>query len=333
MRIYQSLLILFLSIHTFAQEKLEITSMKWGADFNIHITFSNDSTTIHDVKALYHTSQNPGMNSELTYYPVMLDPDFIKNLKDKKIDSISQIKKNDTNQTGGYTKTLWSALHPELGGGYIHFVNCLIYAFESGNLNLKSPLMTRPISQWKPNPVTESYLRTKKWDYYVPENQKLAHKEFNIQQKNDELGNILLLPESFITLFKTTDDKDFQTLIQKKDLNKVAIIDMIKLMLGAKYLGKEQIDYVQNAVIKSVMHYNINNLPSVVIFDNYDAAVAMTLDNEGYKIEKVVINNEETLSAEELNSRLEKMEAVVHEINEVNKKVFENKLKSYYNPN
>lgn len=330
MRNYLSIFILICSLQTFAQEKLEITTMEWGADFNIHITFSNDSTTIHDIKALYHTGQSSSATNELTYYPVTLDPEFIQNLKDKKIDSISRNKKNDLNQNEGQIKTLWSALHPELGGGYIHFVNCLIYALESDKLNLKAPLMTRPISQWKPNPVTESYLRTKKWAYYVPDNQKLARKEFNIQQKNNELGNILLLPENFITLFITTDDKEYQNLIQKKDLNKVAIIDMIKLMLGTKYLGKEQIDYVQNAVIKSVMYYNINNLPSVVIFDNYNAAVAMTLDNEGYKIEKVVINNEETLSSEELNSRLEKMEAVVNEINEVNKKVFENKLKSYY---
>ncbi len=105
---------------------------------------------------------------------------------------------------------------------------------------------------------------------------------------------------------------------------------MIRLLLGTRYLGADQINYIQNSVIKAVMHYNINNLPSVIIFDNYDAAVAMTLDNEGYKIEKVVVNNEETLSTEELNERLGKMEAIIREINEVNKKVFESKLKSYY---
>jgi hypothetical protein len=106
---------------------------------------------------------------------------------------------------------------------------------------------------------------------------------------------------------------------------------MIRLLLGAKYLGKDQIYFVQNAVVKSVMHYNINNLPSVVIFDNLDAAVAMTLDDNGYKIEKIVINNQGEHSPGELDQRVKKIEAVLRQINQANKKVFENRLKSYYN--
>ena len=113
-------------------------------------------------------------------------------------------------------------------------------------------------------------------------------------------------------------------------MNKVAIIDMLRLMLGSKYLAIEQIDYIQNAVTKSVMHYNINHLPSVIIFDTYNAAVAMTLDENGYNIEKVVFNNEEQLSQIEINDRLTKMEAVISEINEINKMVFEKNLKNYY---
>jgi len=330
MRNYITFLLLLISLNVWAQKGLEITEMRWGADFNIHITFSNDSTTIQDVKALYHTSENFATGNEVTYYPVTLDHGFIQNLKDKKIDSISISKKIELNPSESKIKSLWSELHPELGGGYIHFINCIIYAFESGNLSLTAPLMTRPNTSWKPNPMTETYLRTKKWAYFAPNNQKLAQKEFKIQQKNNDLGDIALLPKSFIELFMNTSDKDYNQLINDKEINKLAIIDMIRLLVGARYLGKDQINYVQNSVVKSVMHYNINNLPSVIIFDNYEAAVAMTLDNDGYKIEKVVINKQETLSADELNIRLEKMEAVIHEINEVNKKVFENKLKSYY---
>jgi hypothetical protein len=330
MRYYLILSFSLLTIITHAQNRYEISDMKWGADFNIHITFSNDSTSIHDVKALYHTSDNSNSGGEVTYYPVSLDPTFIENLKNKNINSLTSEPITKTNKDKNKIKTLWSTLHPKLGGGYIHFINSIIYALESGKLNLTAPLMTRPISTWKPKPMTQTYKRTKKWKCFIPNNQKLAHKEFKIQAKNGELGDIELLPTYFVDLFKNTTDKQYARLKSNKDFNKTAIIDMIRLLLAAKYLGNEQIDYIENAVIKSVMHYNINNLPSVIVFDNYEAAVAMTLDNDGYKIEKVVINNEELLSTEEVEKRLTKMEAVIHEINEVNKMVFEKKLKNYY---
>lgn len=304
--------------------------MKWGADFNIHITFSNDSTSIHDVKALYHSTNDGVVNNVVTYYPVALDPTFIKNLKNKEIESLSNNNVNKENKSIDKSRNLWGALHPHIGGDYIHFINCLIYSFEAGNLSLTATLMTRPNLNWKPDPVTEAYLRTKNWEYYVPDNQKLAKKEFKIQKKQDELGDINLLPSTFIELFNSTNDKKYYEMIRSHDMNKVAIIDMLRLMLGSKYLAIEQIDYIQNAVTKSVMHYNINHLPSVIIFDTYNAAVAMTLDENGYNIEKVVFNNEEQLSQIEINDRLTKMEAVISEINEINKMVFEKNLKNYY---
>ena len=47
---------------TATAQRNEISSMRWGADFNIHITFSNDSTSILDVRGLYHsTSTMPQM--------------------------------------------------------------------------------------------------------------------------------------------------------------------------------------------------------------------------------------------------------------------------------
>ena len=305
-----------------AQNRIEISDMKWGADFNIHVTFSNDSTSILDVKALYHSNGDEGIDNAVTYYPVALDPTFVDDLKNRKLESFESglASKKDTLANN---KTLWSALHPQLGGGFIHFINCLIYSFESGNLNLTSPLMTRPISDWKPKPMTETYLRTKNWNYYVPDNQKLAQKEFKKQLKQNQLGDIVHLPSSFIELFNNTNDKKYAELKQKHEVNKIAIIDMMRLLIGSKYLSQEQIYYVQNAVIKSVMHYNINHLPSVIIFDTYNAAVAMTLDNEGYNIEKVVFSNEGDLTQTEIDARLKKMEAVIGGINEVNRKVFE----------
>lgn len=313
----------------FSQTKIEISDMKWGADFNIHVTFSNDSTTIHDIKALYHSDNENVINDAVTYYPVTLDPTFIENLKNRELESFSNNLDNKKDNSVN-KRNLWSALHPQLGGGYIHFINSIIYSFESGNLNLTAPLMTRPDSDWKPDPVTETYLRTKNWEYYVPDNQKLAKKEFKIQKKQDELGDIMLLPSSFTELFNSTNDKEYYEFIQNHDMNKVATIDMIRLLLGSRYLSKEQIDYVQNAVVKSVMHYNINHLPSVIIFDTYNAAVAMTLDNDGYNIEKVVFNNEEQLTQLDIDNRLKKMESVINEINEINKMVFEKNLKNYY---
>ena len=323
-------IIIVLTTNLYSQEKIEISNMRWGADFNIHLTFSNDSTSILDVKALYHSNGNEGVNNSVTYYPVALDPTFIENLKNRKLESFSN-KNQVTDSTPSKSTTLWSALHPKLGGGYIHFINCLIYSFESRNLNIKAPLMTRPESKWKPKPVTESYLRTKKWKYYVPDNQTLAQKEFKLQKKHKQLGDIVLLPENFINLFLNTNNKEYNELIKQNQIHKVAIIDMIKLLLGSRYLAKEQIDYIQNAVIKSVMHYNINHLPSIIIFDTYDAAVAMTLDNNGYNIEKVVFNNQDSLTQNEIDDRLTKMEAVINEINEINKKVFEKNLNDYYN--
>ena len=320
---------------TAAAQRNEISSMKWGADFNIHITFSNDSTSILDVRGLYHsTSTMPQMavgSEEVTYYPVTLDPDFVGALKDKKLESFdgdttAALKFSDTVRA----KTLWSALHGEIGGGYIHFINCLIYSLESKSLNLWSPFYRRPESNWKPKPMTESYRRTKNWKYYFPDNQKLAQKEYLIKQKNGELGDMKLLPKSFIDLFLNTNQKQYEELVANGETNKVAIIDMIRLLVSANYLGLDQISLIQGAVSRSIMKYSMNSLPSVIIFDDFGAAVAMTLDHEGYKIDNVVFNQQETLSAEEIEQRMQLMQNVIRQVNSINKKLFERNLKNYY---
>ena len=309
--------------------------MRWGADFNIHITFSNDSTSILDVRGLYHSSSTmPQMavgSEEVTYYPVTLDPEFVGALKNKRIESFG----GDTAAAMAFSdtvraKTLWSALHGEIGGGYIHFINCLIYSLESRSLNLWSPFYRRPESNWKPKPMTESYRRTKNWKYYFPDNQKLAQKEYLTKQKNGELGDMQLLPKSFIDLFLGTNQKQYEQLKIDGETNKVAIIDMIRLLVSANYLGLDQISLIQGAVSRSIMKYSMNSLPSVIIFDDFGAAVAMTLDHEGYKIDNVVFNQQETLSAEEIDQRMQLMQGVIRQVNAINKKLFERNLKNYY---
>jgi len=315
-------------------QKNEISSMRWGADFNIHITFSNDSSTIYDVRGLYHsTSTMPQMavgSEEVTYYPVTLDPDFVDALKNRSIESFADDTATERTETTPRATTLWSALHNEIGGGYIHFINCLIYSLESKNLNIYSPFYRRPESNWKPNPMTESYRRTCKWKYYCPDNQKLAQKEYYLKEKNGELGDISLLPKSFIELFLTTTQKQYEQLALKGETHKVAIIDMIRLLLSANYLGVDQITLIQGAVSKSIIKYSMNSLPSVIIFDDFGAAVAMTLDNEGYKIDNVVFSQQDELSEEEISQRMQLMQGVIKQVNAVNRKIFERNLKNYY---
>lgn len=330
-----SLIFIALAISSYGQQKnnIEISEMKWGADFNIHIKFSNDSTSIYDVKALYHSSSSQGYTqNQTTYYPVSLDEEFLNSLKDRKIESFVNQKVDSMQQIAPANRnTLWSALHYDIGGGWIHFINCLVYSFESGHLNLTAPLMQRPDSDWKPSPMTESFKRTKKWKYYAPANQKLAIKEYKLKSKKNELGDIPYLPEQFTQLFINTAQKDYLLLTQNKKQHDKAIIDMVKLLVGANYFGQEQIDYISNSVTTAVLKYNVNNLPSVIIFDDFDAAVAMSLNSNGYQIDKIVFNDEAALTADEVDQRIERMEGIIHEINETNKKVFEKKLKNYYN--
>lgn len=326
---------LIVTFATYAQ-KNEISSMRWGADFNIHITFSNDSSTILDVRGLYHsTSTMPQMavgSEEVTYYPVTLDPEFVNALKNRNIETMADgdtaigHHSNDTTRA----KTLWSALHNNIGGGYIHFINCLIYSLESKNLNLYSPFYKRPESNWKPSPMTESYRRTQKWKYYFPDNQKLAQKEYLIKEKKGELGDIRLLPKSFIELFLNTNQKQYDLLVANGETNKVAIINMIRLLVSSNYLGIDQITLIQGAVSKSIMKYTMNSLPSVIVFDDFGAAAAMTLDHEGYKIDNVVFNKQDELSSEEIEQRMQLIKGVINQVNTINKKIFERNLKNYY---
>ncbi len=56
----------------------------------------------------------------------------------------------------------------------------------------------------------------------------------------------------------------------------------------------------------------------------------MTLDRAGYKIDYVVFKDQESLSSDEMNLRIEKIESLINAINEANDKVFRRRLSSYY---
>lgn len=315
-----------------AQQKnnqILIESMSWGKDLKIHLELSNDSNYILDIKELPHSSAiSDSLNSDFTYYPVRLSEDFIEKLKQKEFNpeyDTSSIQNQQSN------KTLWSALHYSIGGGWVHFINCFLFALESGNLNITAPLMKRPESNWKPSPVTESYRRTKNWDYYVPVSQKQAVKEYYLKEKEKSLGDLKDVPKEFIDLFLSTSDKEYKKMQTDGNKRDLAKIDMIKILLGANYLGETQIKYIKSMVLKAVTKFAENQLPSVVIFDNFNAAVALILNESGYHIEKIVFAKEKDLSPLEVENRIIIINEIIKNINEVNKEVFQQKLKTYYN--
>jgi len=306
-----------------------VQQMKWDKDFQIHITLANDSNYILDIKELHHTQVIENSTNSFTYLPTRLDNTFVEKLKLSAVDT-NLVNNKEVINSG---KTLWSALHSSLGGGWVHFVNCVLYSLETGYLDVTAPLMKRPETNWKPKPITESYKRTRKWEYYVPVNQKLAIKEYKIKKSKNELGHLVDVPQEFITLFLNTSQSDYEKMKLEKRKREFAKIDLIKILVGANYLGETQIKYIKSMVLKAMVDYANNQLPSVIIFDNYNAAVAMSLNEAGYQIDKVIFADERFISIETRLDRVNKINLIVNQINEVNKEVFQQKLKSYYNQN
>ena len=254
-----------------------------------------------------------------------MENEFVQKLKQTELDTSLKNEKLKESY-----KTLWSALHNTIGGGWVHFVNCLLYSLEKGYLDVKAPLMKRPESNWKPNPITESFKRTKKWEYYVPVDQKLAIKEYKIKKKNNELGHLNDIPQEFIDLLLNTSQKQYEQLDQIYKSRAKARIDLVKILVGANYLGETQIKYIKSMVLKSMVDYAEDQLPSVIIFDNFNAAVAMSLNETGYQVDEIVFVDERFISIETRIERINQINSIVANINEVNKEVFQQKLKSYY---
>ncbi len=299
-----------------------VSEMSWGLDYQIYLKMTNDSSYTLNLSDLFHIKSAPRdeYGSEFIYYPVALGEAFVNDIK----------KQNPDEENPQASKTLWSALHETIGGGWIHFSNSLLYALETGQLKLTAPLMERPKTKWKPDPITETYKRTRKWKYYIPVYQKLAIKEYKIRFDKNELGDLKNIPESFIDLFLNTSQKEYEKLYEEGKTNITAKIDIVKILLGANYLGEVQIKYIRSAVINAAKIYSANQLPSVIIFDEYNAAAVMTLDENGYKIDHLVFSSKEDLKEEEKRQREELIKNIIFDINIYNDKSFRKRLENYY---
>ncbi len=299
-----------------------ISEFEWELDYQIFLKLSNDSTFRSDIRELFHVPKGKiDFSSDYVYYPVNLDEDYVKN--------VTQHMDTTNENLDGY-KTLWGALHASLGGGWVHFTNCLLYAFETGQLSLTAPLMKRPQTKWKPNPVTETYKRTRKWEYYTPVDQKRAIMEFKVRRKNDELGDISSIPGEYVSLLLKTNNKEYMKYQEAGDVNTLAKIDLVKLMLGVNFLGEAQISYIRSKVLKTVKNYSLNKLPSILIFDEFDAAAIMTLDTDGYKVDNIAFKKSGMFTKEEMEQKRNEIFAIIHKINDYNNNSFKKRLGNYY---
>lgn len=300
-----------------------VSEMSWGLDYQIYLKMTNDSSYTLNISDLFHvkSAQRDEYESEFVYYPVSLGEAFINEIK----------KQNPSEQSAQASKTLWSALHESIGGGWVHFTNSLLYALETGQLKLTAPLLERPQTKWKPNPMTETYKRTKKWKFYIPVYQKFAIKEYKRREDNNELGDLKNIPESFIELFLNTNQKEYEKLYEEGKTNVTAKIDLVKILLGANYLGEAQIKYIRSTVINATKIYSATKLPSVIIFDEYNAAAVMTLDEKGYRINQLVFSSKEDLKEEEKQQREKIIKDIISDINTYNENSFRKRLEKYYN--
>ncbi|MBN2214079.1 MAG: hypothetical protein JW723_07535 [Bacteroidales bacterium] len=298
-----------------------ISEIRWELDYQIFLKMTNDSGYNYDVRQLFHIPKHEtGFETDYVYYPVNLGPEYINGVR---------YHGDSLGKASGY-KTLWSALHEAVGGGWVHFTNCLLYALETGQLSLTAPLMQRIRTKWKPKPFTDSYLRTRKWKYYTPVRQKEAAKEYKLRTERNELGDLTSIPETFIELMLNTSERDYRKLAEKGEKNRAAKIDLVKLMMGSNFLGEVQINYIRSAVLRAVKNYSASKLPSVVIFDEFDAAAVMTLVPEGYQIDAVVFKNSSELTESEKKARTSKMIGIIAGINDYNQNSFIKRLDSYY---
>jgi hypothetical protein len=320
----KSLFFLFIVLLVLPVGILNAQQMSWEKDDQLYVTLHEDSVIKLNVNTLPHSGTNPEANQgKFTYYPATLSKTFVNQLKGKEVEVL------DTLTEEQHSMTLWGTVNGTLGGGWVHFVNCLLYALETNKLNIYSPLMKRPESNWKPRPMTESFKRTKKWEYYIPVTQKNAIKEYKACQKNDELQNLTGVPDEFIELFLNTSDKDLKKMKENRRFKDLAKINLVKLLLGSKYLGAVQIKYIENMVLQAVQLYSAD-LPSVIILDDYSAAVMLSLNEHGYQVENLEFRGKEFLTKEELESRKKKIYSVIDKINQVNKELLKERLGEYY---
>jgi len=337
------LFVLWLTVApVYSQLNSRLTDFRWTVDSEVLLNIDGDSTYTYNTHDLFHVDKEASKNfeSEFVYYPVNLADDYIDEIQ-QSADTSQQSdfttengEKQIPDSLSGKAKpkinTLWSSLHYTLGGGWVHFANCMLYALEREALDLSAPLMKRPESNWKPDPITESYKRTRKWDYYVPVNQRLAQKEYKIRKEKGQLGDIKNLPPDFVNLFLETNNREYRKMKENGQDHDLAKIDLVKIFLGANYLGDAQITYISSSVQNAVKNYTLNQIPSVLIFDEYDAAVAMRLGKQGYDIHKIAFREGASVTVEEARQRTEIIKELVAKINNYNNQAFQKRLESYY---
>ena len=161
--------------------------------------------------------------------------------------------------------------------------------------------------------MTETYKRTRKWSYYVPTGQKEARREYKLRKKEGDLQDLVGIPQRFIDLFLETSDSDYRRLARDGEKEKMA-----------------QIGFISDGVRQAVGRYTASNLPSVILFDDFDAAVAMQLDSAGYRVDYIVFQNQQAIPAAEVARRKARINAIVDNINEANRMIFRQRLQSYY---
>ena len=313
------------------QQQTTIKQMSWGPDYQVYMQLNNDTTYNLQIAELFHANPEDIFNrkSEFFYYPVNFEQSYIDSLL-----LISSKSEEQTTVVPHEPKirklTLWNSVGQSVGGGWVHFVNCLVYVLETRQLELTAPLLKKPQSNWKPNPMTQSFKRTHKWTYFAPVEQKFAKKEYKIRKKNNQLGDLQSIPQAYIDLMLNTSEKEYKKMQERHEYSKLARIDLVKLILGTPYLSEVQIDYIKSRVLLAIRNYNAYRMPTVLIFDKYDAAVAMSLDGMGYKAEKIVYKDETNLSSEEIKQRTVIINGIIALINESNKKAFQERLNGLY---
>lgn len=323
--LFSVIFLLFANLQGISQPGIK--SMEWGSNLKINLRLTNDSSYTLNVDTLHQTDHTIGSRTtKYTHYPARLSSEFVNQLEQIKIDSL-HVSSDSTAVPPAVT--LWSSLHHLIGGEWAHFMNTILFALEKNYLQLTAPLMRRPSTNWKPRPMTESYKRTRKWDYYVPVNQRLAQKEYKIQQQNDKLGALKDVPNEFIELFMETSNREYERLKERNEKDKIAKIDLVKLLVGAKYLSTVQIDFIKTMVMKAINEHSKKELPSVIIFNNFNAAVAMSLNENGYKVEKITFNDR-NISEKQRQERENAIKTIVDNINKTNKELFKKRLESYY---
>ncbi len=298
-----------------------IREMKWGLESTISLTMANDSIYEINIEDVFQTDQSVNSSDNDIYFPVNLSYDYIEKFKNNGIS-----KDEDAN-----LENIYRAVHSITGGSFAHFMNLMIYSLQTYQLDLKSPEMMRPITKWRPNPITESYVRTRRWKYYTPQEFKNAKKEYDYRKKHNNLVELEGIPMAFIRRSNKTKDTKYVKLSNLGYNDQTAEIDLVRLMLGSNFLGKDQIRYIRNCVLQAVSEYKIYELPSLIIFKNYKAAVAMSLDATGYKVEGTVFSDDKQIDQGEKDRRTAEIQHVIQNINEANQKAIERKIKKLYN--